>query len=62
MLFSPDQVGLSVSLALNLTDDDYALEAVENYQLAIIVPQTSGGVVPGSPITTVINILDDDGK
>ena len=52
----------SVALALNLTDDDYALEALETYQLLLIIPQTSlGSVAPGDPTTTTINIQDDDG-
>lgn len=61
VVFSPDQPGFTVSIALNLTDDQDALEAIESYQLMLIIPQTTRGVVLSDPTTTVINILDDDG-
>ena len=61
VLFTPGQTGFSATIVLNLTDDQYALEAIETYQLTIVIPQTTRGVVPGVPITTVVNILDDDG-
>ena len=52
--------GLSIAVALNLTDDDDALEAIEMYQLTLTIPPTTRGVVSGEPIATTINILDDD--
>ena len=62
LVFSSGQqpTGFSIAIALNLTDDDYALEAIEMYQLTLIIPQTTKGVVSGEPITTTINILDND--
>ena len=61
VVFSPDQAGFSLSVALNLTDDDDALEAIESYQLVLMIPQTTRGVVLGDPAMTVISILDNDG-
>lgn len=60
-MFSPDNPSFSVAIALNITDDDYALESIETYELVLVIPQTSSSVEPGVPITTTINILDDDG-
>jgi hypothetical protein len=59
LVFSAGQQ--SMSLALNLTDDEDALEAIEMYQLSLTIPETTRGVVSGEPIVTTINILDDDG-
>lgn len=56
-----DGSGPSLALALNLTDDEDALEAIEMYQLTLTIPVTTRGVVSGDPIVTTINILDDDG-
>ncbi len=50
-----------MSLALNLTDDEDALEAIEMYQLSLTIPETTRGVVSGEPVVTTVNILDDDG-
>ena len=57
----PEGSILSVTLALNLTDDEDALEAIEMYQLTLTIPETTRGVVLGEPMVTTINILDDDG-
>ena len=61
VVLSRKQSGFSLSIALNLTDDDDALEAIESYQLLLMIPQTTRGVVLGDAAMTVISILDDDG-
>ena len=53
--------GITIALALNLTDDEDTLEAIEMYQLTLTIPEATRGVVSGEPIVTTINILDDDG-
>ena len=52
----------SVSVSISLTDDQVALEAVESYIIRLEVAlDTFTAIRIGSPSTTVINVLDNDG-
>ncbi len=52
-----------ISIDIALTNDDVALEAVEQYILTLSLPAGTTGIeILPSEATTTINILDDDGK
>ena len=52
----------SIFVNISLTDDQVALEAVERYIVGLeIALDTSTAIRIGSPSTTVINVLDNDG-
>lgn len=51
----------SISVRIDLTDDDVALEAVEQYMASLVLPANATGVRLLEPRTTEINVLDDDG-
>lgn len=50
----------SITVQFDLTDDDVALEDVEQYFVDLSVPPGSGALVV-QPERTQINVLDDDG-
>ena len=50
----------SITVQFDLTDDDVALEDVEQYFVSLSVPPGSGALVV-QPERTQINVLDDDG-
>ena len=50
----------SITVQFDLTDDNVALEDVEQYFVRLSVPRDSGALIV-QPERTQINVLDDDG-
>lgn len=52
----------TISVQVNLTDDDVALEDVERYFASLSLVDSTSGVLIVQPERTQINVLDDDGE
>ena len=51
-----------VSVPLTIQDDDISLENVERVGFELELPMGVSGVVVGTPDTTFVNVIDDDGE
>ena len=47
---------------MTINDDQVGLEAVEMFPVSLALSQPSQAVAVGTPDTTIVNIIDDDGR
>ena len=55
---APDVIRVNVTI----NDDQVGLEAVEMFPVSLELSQPSQAVAVGTPDTTIVNIIDDDGR
>ena len=55
---APDVIRVNVTI----NDDQVGLEAVEMFPVSLELSQPNQAVAVGAPDTTIVNIIDDDGR